>query len=135
MPVRARVVDRLISDAIGPQWFDNSRGFECKSMPTREYHKTQDAANVLYERVIDRIDWSRILIEACSRHYDLVRTGNHMKIANDIVEDVCGNCLQEALLADEHMPRHSPVPAPRADQGQDWLAELARVRAEYGRSA
>ena len=134
MPVRARVVDRLISDAVGPQWFDNSRGFSCKSMPTDEYRKTQDAAEVLYERVIDAIDWPRILIEACSRHFDLVKSGNHLPIKNDIVDDVCGSCLQEALMADEHMPRHSPVPVPRLNRGQDWLAELARVRTEYGRS-
>jgi hypothetical protein len=135
MPVRARAVGRLAIDAVGHQWFDNSRGFECKSMPTAAYNETSDAADVLYERIVDSIDWSRILIEAVSRHFDLVRLGSHSQGANDIVEDVCGSCLQEALLADEHMPRHSPVPLPRNDRGQDWLGILSEMREKYGRKS
>lgn len=130
MPVRARIVERLVQDVAGPQWFNNLNGFN--SMPTAEYHKVSEAADVLFERIVDRIDWPRILIEACSRHYDLVRSGTHSSIKNDIVLDVCGNCLQETLLTDDHSPRHSPEPQPRLDRGQDWLGEMVRIRIEYG---
>jgi hypothetical protein len=133
MPVRARVVERLVSDAVGQQWFDNSQGLQCKSMPTAEYHKTTDAADVLYERVVDSIDWPRVLIEAMSRHSDLMRLGNHGTRTTDISEDVCGSCIQEALLADDTFPRHSPVPLPRHDRGKDWLGTLMQMRENYGR--
>lgn len=134
MPVRARVVERLVSDAVGQRWFNNSQGFECVSMPTAQYRRTTDAANTLYERIVDAIDWPRTLIEAMSRHHDLMRLGNHGNGASDISDDVCGNCIQEALLTDETMPRHSPVPLPRHDRGEDWLGTLMQMREKYGRS-
>lgn len=133
MPVRARIVEGLTNDAIGSQVWDGLTG-TCRTMPTEDYREAQAAADVLFERIVDQVDWPRVLIEACSRHYDLVRAGTHKSIRHDIVDDVCGNCLHEALLADEHMPRHSPVPLPRVDNGQDWLGILARMREQYGRN-
>lgn len=133
MPVRARIVENLTHETVGYQVWDGLTG-RCKTVPTADYHEAQKAADVLFERIVDAIDWPRVLIEACSRHFDLVRAGAHKSIKHDIVQDVCGDCLHEALLADEHMPRHSPVPLPRIDTGQDWLGILAAMRQKYGRS-
>lgn len=138
MPVRERLVTALTEDAIGAQWWDNSRGHECKSMPTDDYYRTRDAAEVLFERIIDRVDWNRVMLEASGRHFDLLRAGAHPVRGLDLADAfdgiICADCLREALLADETFPRHAPEPAPRVDKGQDWVGELAAMRAKHGRS-
>jgi len=132
MPVRARVGTALAEQVVGAQVWNGLYG-ECKTMPTDAYDETVAVADVLYERIVDMIDWNRVLIEASSRHLNLVRDGNHRPLRYNIMEAVCGFCIQEALLTDEHMPRHSPVPLPRHDQGQDWLKVMAEMRQKYGR--
>lgn len=124
MAVRDRVVEQLTTDVVGVQWWDNSRGHECTTMPTEAYYQTRDAANVLYERIVQRIDMNRILLEAVGRHC----ADGHDEDA--VIGNICGPCVTEALLAEGHWwdgPR-KPV-----DQGQDWLAVLADMRERHGR--
>lgn len=138
MPVRARLVTSIVEDVVGAQWWDNSRGHECQSMPTEDYYRTDDAANVLYERIIDRIDWNRVMLEASSRHFDLVRAKAHGPAGADLADMfddiICPDCIREALLCDDTVPRHDPKPAPRVDTGQDWAGEFAEMRGLHGKS-
>lgn len=140
MPIRNRIVTLLTEDVVGAQWWDNSAGSVCMSMPTDDYDRTRDAAEVLYERIVDRIDWNRILIEASSRHFDLCRAGTHPERSGskavyweDLENTICPDCLREAMLADDTRPRHSPDPALRVDSGQDWAGEITAMRVKHGK--
>lgn len=137
MPVRDRVVTRLTEDVVGPQVWNNARGARCQTMPTEDYYRTGDAADAVYERIVDDIDWNRVLLEAASRHFDLLRDGTHRPAGldlHDMFEDtLCPDCLREALLADETIPRHAPEPARRRHRGLDWAGIVAEMRTKYGR--
>jgi len=52
----------------------------------------------LWEELISSVDWSRVLLEAVGRHLALGHEGL------DEADFVCGECLEQALLARETNP-------------------------------
>jgi hypothetical protein len=137
MPVRDRIATMLTEDVVGVQWWNNAAGRRCVTMPTQSYDSLHEAVDTLYERIVDAIDWNRVLLEAASRHFDLVRLGTHGKAGRDLSdlfeETLCPDCLREALLADETIPRHAPEPAPRRAVSVDWATAVTEARNTYGK--
>lgn len=123
-------------DAIGHQTFNGLIG-ECVSIPHAEYEKVSDAADILLKRIVDRIDWNRVLLEAMNRHHELVRSKAHRetgwdKFAGNPDSEVCPDCLRECLLALDTFPCHDPQPAERFDTGQDVFATFAAAIVHRG---
>ncbi|MEY9842498.1 hypothetical protein [Streptacidiphilus sp. EB103A] len=127
MPNRRRVVEVLTQDAVGAQQWNGARG-ECVTMPTDAYYAVQDAMTAVLERVARAVDWPRLLTEAASRHLvvhpDLEPDDRHW---NPAAGAVCGECLCEALLADDRGApnwRDHPV-SPREQPHTDWPRVVA----------
>jgi hypothetical protein len=58
-----------------------------------DFDQIADLADSVYERVIDSIDWKRVMLEASARHSALHMTDETQ------MDDVCAECVREALLA------------------------------------
>lgn len=106
MPIR-REAARVITEAFtGTVWFSHG---QCQTMPHDQYEQARVAGDALYELVIDHIDWPRVLIEATSRHLNLVDAGRHPARApgwrglQTGPDQPCAGCIREALLADERV--------------------------------
>lgn len=130
MPVRDRVTTAIAEEVVGGQVWNGLTG-ECKTMPTKAWNETRQIAEVLYERIVGRIDWPRVILEASARHYDLNDRGQHKPLRYNAHEDLCGDCVHQALLNDDHWPRIAEMPT--CDTGQDWLSIMAKLREEHGR--
>lgn len=137
MPVRRQTAAHLTQLFVGEQWWHGTTG-ECQTMPTAEHDKAFEAADLLWERLIAHIDWARVIIEASSRHLSLVlgncHPGRPSGIPTSDDAEVCGWCVQEALLDDEERrgawvdKTGQAVTAPRRrrpDSDQDPAAVLA----------
>lgn len=139
MPVRRDAASLITYLFIGHHSWNGATA-ECQSMPTDAYEQTETAADLLYERLVDRLDWSRTVIEASSRHLSLVNAGIHpgprrgpsREYMSDSGAEICGDCLREALLDTDRRSRWiadgQPVTSPRRHQpgtGQDPAVVLA----------
>lgn len=133
MPERVRAARYLTHQFTGAQVWNGLTG-QCTTMPTDAYDRTEDAADLLFEKLVDHLDWSRIMLAAAGRHLALVNAGVHPGTgvgatrtypidADDV--GVCGQCVQEALLDDDRRIRWvtddgRPVTSTRnAQPGQD----------------
>ncbi|MGW2232280.1 hypothetical protein [Streptomyces formicae] len=126
MPNRQRVVEVLTQDVVGAQRW-NGLIRECVTMPTKSYEAVQDAAAAILERVARAVDWPRLLTEAAFRHQQL-----HPDLQPELrdqtpSEGVCGECLAEALLADDvGFPDWEKRPvSPREQDDRDWPSIVA----------
>jgi hypothetical protein len=54
----------------------------------------------VYEHVVKKIDWNRVILEASGRH---LRVG-HEDRDNGLADLICGECIEAALLAEETFP-------------------------------
>ncbi|WP_327594669.1 hypothetical protein [Streptomyces chartreusis] len=121
MPNRRAVIGSLTQDVLGAQVFNGLIG-ECKSMPDARYRQVQDAMAAVLERFARAIDWPRLLREASSRHIRLHPDKKLDPRDWSAAENVCGECLEEALLADDigapDWERHPT--APREHANTDW---------------
>ncbi|GHB91667.1 hypothetical protein GCM10010306_103610 [Streptomyces umbrinus] len=127
MPNRLRVVGSLTQDVIGTQRFNGAIG-KCVSIPDDDYEAVKDAMTAVLERVIRAVDWPRLLREASFRH-DTVHP-DHKPDDRDWspATGVCGECLAEALLADDRGAQdweRTPT-IPREHAITDWPALVAR---------
>lgn len=91
MPVRDKAVARIAELMVGGLTFDGLTG-RCTSMPDRLYRLLKFTADDAYEQVVMSIDWSRVYLDASARHQSL-HDGDF--------DSVCGNCMMEAVLANE----------------------------------
>jgi hypothetical protein len=135
MPERDKARRSLVVDVVGYQVFNGLIG-KTTSMPNDRYEQVSDTADMLFERIIDRIDWNRILLEAMNRHHELVRSGTHRETnwyAGITENEVCPDCLRESLLAEERFPRLDPQPAERRDDHRDVFGIFAKAL-KYRRS-
>lgn len=141
MPERERAALFVTHQFIGTQVWDGLTG-ECITMPTEAYDRTKTAADLLFERLVDHLDWSRVMLAAAGRHIALINAGTHpgngtgssrsyTTVGADL--GVCGQCVQEALLDDDRRIRwvtadNQPVTSTRnarPDTGQDPAVTLA----------
>lgn len=128
MPVRDRTGEQLTRDVVGIQVFNGLVGV-CVTMPNDAYDDVRAAVDALYERFVDAIDWNRIRIEAESRHISLGPA--HHRDTHREAEDVCGDCIREALLVGDGDPQRWPggwKDAPtvaRTENPPDWAAVVA----------
>jgi len=125
MPVRARIVESLALDAVGTQVWDGRIG-QCETMPTEAWYETCEAASIVFERIVDNVDWKRVMIEATGRHF----AAGHPEDSQ--TGHVCGDCVREALLSEDRWA-NEVEPAPRRDDGRDWLGILATAREKWKR--
>lgn len=127
MPNRRRVIGSLTECVLGAQRFNGLIG-KCVSMPDQEYDATQDAMTAVLERVVRAVDWPRLLREASFRH-DTVHPGRETRAEDwNLATGVCGECLAEALLADDMGAqdwKRTPT-IPREHDRTDWPAIVAR---------
>jgi hypothetical protein len=135
MPVRYSTVTHLTEQVVGPQVFNNLVGFSVETMPTEAYLDVRDAMDTLYWRLINDIDWARILLEASARHSNLIADGTHPPTGRRMVDRVmadtarhdsapCPTCLREALLAEDRYA--SPTePGSPPDPLVDWPPVVA----------
>lgn len=117
MPVRAKAAATLANTLTGGLSFNNLEDTvklgplgERTTVSYDEYEATYDAA---YVAVIDSIDWNRVLIGATQRHLALQEIGEHGEPFGDFGDELCPECVCEALLAREGWPNwktnpHSP---------------------------
>jgi hypothetical protein len=141
MPVRRKIAGEITELFTGTHIWNGLIG-ECQTMPTAEFDKARDAADLLFEYVVDRIDWPRVLLEATSRHMALILGECHPKAGSgwrargveDDLERPCPACIREALLTDDRMSEWvvngQPIEAPRrrwTDPRPDYAADLARA--------
>ncbi|MFF9786302.1 hypothetical protein [Streptomyces nigrescens] len=126
MPNRKRVVEVLTQDVVGAQRFNGLIG-ECVTMPTKNYDAVQDGAAAILERVARAVDWPRLLEEASFRHMHLHPDRRPEPREWSPAEGVCGECLAEALLADDiGAPNWEKHPmSPREQDGTDWPSIVA----------
>ena len=122
MPVRRNIARDLTEKFTGVQVWDGRVG-ECVTMPTTAYEQATDAADLLFEFVVTRIDWARVLIEATSRHLSLLNADAHPTFRSSGFdmddEKPCGECVEAALLMTDRDPTGSgwvsdgkPTPTP-----------------------
>lgn len=154
MPVRKKAIANLAAGLIGDQWY---RYGICESMPHKDNRAVIELIEAIYVRLAEYIDWNRVVLEASSRHMAL----DHDAAENDGislgVEDICGECVCEALLAldfggtafskwkeEPKSPRESdgshPLPLgmgsrPRpSDEARDSCVALAKALGYTGKS-
>lgn len=127
MPVRDKAVDTALRTVLDgtTMWFRNQPGNEqatvgSETMPRDEFNRRfWDPIDKAYERVVDSIDWNRVMLEASARHMALENHPEHDKRAvGDTYENViCPECVCEALMADTTMVSWEREPrAPRYHQ-------------------
>lgn len=117
MPVRERVEESLTVGLIGDQWF---RMGVCQSMPDADYCAVRELASAIFVRMVDRTDWNRVLLEAQGRHMAVHDTEGKGYLLGD--ESVCGECINEALLAATFGGKFS----------EDWTKEPTSPRVREG---
>lgn len=152
MPVREKAIGNLMAGLIGDQWYQDG---VCQSMPHGDNRAVSELVEAIYVRLIDRLDWNRIILEAHGRHLAL----DHKYAETDEfrfgVDQICGECLNEALLAtdfggyrdwkeDPAAPRESegshPLPLgmgnrPRpSDEAKEATVALAKALGYTGKS-
>lgn len=111
MPVRSKAVATIFSLLMGdqPYHFNNLPGHATATvngvvMPREEFdEKYMDPIERVFERVVDSIDWNRVMLEALSRHLALEKDPDHdpRGVGADWDDLLCPECLCEALLADD----------------------------------
>jgi hypothetical protein len=120
MPVRHFVTQIMSERLRGTHMF---RFGESETITRAQLDDAEAVADAIYSYVVDRVDWSRIAIEAhlrCMRadHGNAYRGG-------------CGPCLRDALLATDRTIDHDddgPLPAPTPPTWlDDWPADVVRV--------
>ena len=127
MPNRRRVIQTLTQDVLGAQRFNGLIG-ECVSIPNDDYEAVKAAMAAVLERTVKVVDWPRLLREASFRHDtvhpDLKPDGRDWSLASG----VCGECLAEAMLADDMGAQdwdRTPT-APREQEDTDWPALVVK---------
>lgn len=92
MPVRDKALDEMVRLVTG-------HGNQAKAMKLALYH----AADALYTKTLDSIDWKRVMHDAVTRHMAL-HDGDYLTSGLEdehAVGEVCSECIHEALLANE----------------------------------
>ena len=128
MPNSLAVILSLTQDVLGNhRWNGVTRQYE--TMPTKDHDAVEEAMGSLLERVADAVNWPRLLQEAAYRH---MTVHPDLELEPDDrywcdMSGVCGECLKEALLADDKgapdWGRH-PV-SYRQQEQSDWPAAVA----------
>jgi hypothetical protein len=105
MPVREKAISNLMAGLIGDQWY---RHGICESMPHKDNQAVSELVEAIYVRLMDRLDWNRVILEASSRHlaleHDRHPTVNEISLFG--VDGICGECVNEALLALDFGGKH-----------------------------
>jgi hypothetical protein len=87
----------MLDGVIGGQWFMHGI---CQSMPDKEYRGVSELVEALYVRMVESTDWNRVILEASTRHLALDHDPPEDRgVRLFAVEGICGECLNEALLA------------------------------------
>lgn len=124
MPVREKACDTAFYALMGDtpfHFYNNPAGptatINGVTMPREEFRERfSDPIERIYERVVDSIDWNRVMIEAWQRHMAVGHgaEGEADEYSFPFTPQICPECLCEALLADDTSPRWSEEPkAPR----------------------
>lgn len=123
MPVRDKAIDvafrSLMDDT--PFHFYKQPGHETATigdvtMPYAEFReRIMDPIEFAYERVVDSMDWNRVMLEAMARHLALDHaTTQADKPGFPWGPDICPECICEALLADTtHVSWNAEPVSPR----------------------
>jgi hypothetical protein len=93
----------------------------CQSMPDEDYCAVRELVSAAFVRLVDHIDWNRVLLEATGRHFALHHKDDDKKyLMSD--DNVCGECICEALLATTFGGKFS----------DDWTKEPTSPRVREG---
>lgn len=102
MPVRVKAVSTALRSTHKRMHFNNldwTATVDDEVMTRDEFDKRfWDPADKVFVQVVDSIDWSRVFIEAQSRHIALGHDDED-RHSFPRTEDICPECLCEALLA------------------------------------
>lgn len=93
MPVREKAVQEFLTAALG----------DYPEPPKVGQRVLEYAAEGVYVRVMDSIDWKRVMHDASTRHMEL-HGGEYLSstvVEEHAVGEVCSECLQEAMVANE----------------------------------
>lgn len=97
MPVRDKAVYRLLEDIIGVRTFDGRTGEPGfgDPMTAAAYSYAHRGVQAMYVRMVESVDWSRVLIEATSRCIQL----GHDHERTESFLTVCGESVRCAMLS------------------------------------
>lgn len=113
MPVRKKAVADLAEDMMGGSFAWDISGMmpgqvihSYMDRPIVEatealYYDHVDAADKLYESLVNRIDFNRILIESSIFHLKAIEKDPSHEDPTYSMDSTCGACLKRALLSDD----------------------------------
>lgn len=116
MPVRDKAVTEMVALAIGPH-----------RMPKIAAKLLYIAAEALYVHTLDTIDWNRVMHDAATRHMEL-HDGSYLTSGLDDEHQegqVCSECIQEAVLANEWGGVKSWAKHPKALRHRPYFQPLS----------
>lgn len=125
MPNRFQVVATLANDALDQKGFHFTATHSGR-YPYEIWDAAENVADALYYRVVDLVDWNRVIIEATSLHLQ--------KIHPDLLDNnLCGTCIREALLATDrsfHWEKNGGayIPEPTVKDWANGVAEAVGMR-------
>jgi hypothetical protein len=126
MPNSEAVRKVLTQDVLGGQIWNGLIGQPVR-MPIDDYERVEEAAMAILERVAQAVNWDRLLMEAYWRHQRLHEDKETEERWQPTTSETCGECLREALLADDmgaqDWDRRPSTPMTR--QKLDWPTVVA----------
>lgn len=103
MPERDKAVLRISADIIGAKVFDGLTQTP-RGVKRELWEALQALVDMAYVKVVQTLDWNRILLTASARHVELVdRDGGHstdIMFGIDDDDPVCPDCIVWALLSE-----------------------------------
>lgn len=116
----------LVQDVLGVQTFDGRYGGgHTVNMPPESYAAVENAMDAVVERVVQLVDWPRLLEEAGWRHQFVHEDKDVEENLNTNVRGVCSECLREALLvSDTEAQCWTQELIPLEHQMTDWPSSV-----------
>lgn len=77
-----------------------ARNAERTLLDQTAWDETEDVATQAWEKVVNSIDWTRVLLTASGHHLDLQQQDSSHK-DHILLDEICAECVQWALLTKE----------------------------------
>jgi hypothetical protein len=93
--------ERTVAPVFNYVTFDRSdtteRDLDWYERNDQAYSGMRDFTEALAQKVIDNVDWTRLLHAASGRHLRHVKEGDHRDMVVGEIRGVCGKCIKEVM--------------------------------------